>query len=130
MKYFGIILSLFLSIAAFAQQNNSDPEAQVQEIIDLQVEQYASQLKLEDWQIFYVDSILNHNFHAMKDEVQSLNDAKVSNTEAYTRIQDKWTEEIYQALQKVFNKEQWNKYLKSGAAKEKKSRDKRMSKIQ
>ena len=37
-------------------------------------------------------------------------------------------EQIYQAMHKVFNEEQWEKYLKSGAARDKKARDKRAAK--
>ena len=37
-------------------------------------------------------------------------------------------EQMYQALRKVFDDKQWTKYLKSGAARDKKMRDKRMKK--
>ena len=69
-----------------------------------------------------------HDFDAMRLELKGLRDAKVSNSDAYVRAQDKWSEQIYNSLQKVFNEEQWAKYLKSGAARDKKSRDKRAAK--
>ncbi len=130
MKYFGIIISLFLSSAvAFAQQEQQSEEQQIQESIDILIEQYEDLLDLEYWQVFYVDSILNHNYNAMSVELKALNEAKVNNRDAYYIVQDKWMEEIYNAFGKVFNEEQWTKYLKSGARKEKKSRDKRAEKL-
>ena len=85
-------------------------------------------LDLEVWQSFYVDSILTHDYMALRDELKEMRDAKMTNTDAYQRVQDKWAEQIYIAFQKVFNEEQWAKYLKSGAARDKKSRDKRAAK--
>ncbi|MBQ5639642.1 MAG: hypothetical protein IIV12_01960 [Bacteroidales bacterium] len=64
----------------------------------------------------------------MRVELAALSTAKVSNSEAYIRVQDKWMEKMYQAFMKVFDKNQWAKYEKSGAAREKKNRDKREAK--
>ena len=36
---------------------------------------------------------------------------------------------MFVSMKKVFNEEQWAKFLKSGAGKEKKARDKRAAKI-
>ena len=52
----------------------------------------------------------------------------MSNVDIYQTTQDKWAEQIYNALQKVFDEDQWAKYLKSGAARDKKARDKRAAK--
>ena len=52
----------------------------------------------------------------------------MSNADIYQVTQDKWAEQVYVSLQKVFTEEQWNKYLKSGAARDKKARDKRAAK--
>ena len=85
-------------------------------------------LDLEYWQVFYVDSIMTHDYTAMRDEMQALSESKVSNRDAYSRVEDKWSEQMYQSFKKVFTEEQWNKYLKSGAQREKKNRDKREAK--
>lgn len=128
MKIFGFIISLFLSICAFAQTNPQDEEKQFQEAINKQIEQYTDYLGLDDWQVFYLDSILNHDYNLMKAEIQSLSSAKVSNSDVYQKVQDKWEEKIYTALQKVFDEAQWKKYLKNGAQRDKKARDKRAAK--
>lgn len=127
MKISLVLLALFASVSAFAQQPTS-PEEQERKLYDAiqeQVDRYAENLGLDDWQIFYVDSILTHNVMAIQEEFSSMQKAKVANPELYYDIQDKWNEETYNSLQKILNEEQWVKYLKQGAARDKKARDKR-----
>lgn len=127
MKISLVLLALFASVSAFAQQPTS-PEEQERKLYDAiqeQVDRYAENLGLDDWQIFYVDSILTHNVMAIQEEFSSMQKAKVANPELYYDIQDKWNEETYNSLQKILDEEQWVKYLKQGAARDKKARDKR-----
>ncbi len=119
-----------LPASAQSGQKKEDKEKKMDEFIKNQVSNLENSLKLETWQTFYVDSILNHDYRAMQDELDNLSSAKVSNTDIYIRTQDKWNEQIYQALSKVMNEAQWNKYLKMGAAREKKFRDKRNSRAE
>ena len=119
-----------LPASAQSGQKKEDKEKKMYEFIKNQVSNLENSLKLETWQTFYVDSILNHDYRAMQDELDNLSSAKVSNTDIYIRTQDKWNEQIYQALSKVMNEAQWNKYLKMGAAREKKFRDKRISRAE
>ncbi|MBR5076065.1 MAG: hypothetical protein IKX28_03520 [Bacteroidales bacterium] len=132
IKFFWITALLTLPLWALAQQPQSEEEElkQMREVIDATVENYEKLLHLEDWQTFYVDSILTHDYEALRQELKEMRTAKMSNTDAYQRVQDKWAEQIYVAMQKVFDEEQWAKYLKSGAARDKKSRDKRAAKRQ
>jgi hypothetical protein len=119
-----------LMLSAQEQESTSpeDEEKKLQEYIDEQISKLESSLDLEYWQVYYVDSILNNDYKAMSMELKSLQQSKVSNSEIYSQTSDKWAEQIYTSLQKVFNEEQWKKYLKSGAAREKKARDKRAAK--
>ena len=119
-----------LPASAQSGQKKEDKEKKMDEFIQNQVSNLENSFKLETWQTFYVDSILNHDYRAMQDELDNLSSAKVSNTDIYIRTQDKWNEQIYQALSKVMNEAQWNKYLKMGAAREKKFRDKRISRAE
>lgn len=119
-----------LPASAQSGQKKEDKEKKMDEFIKNQVSNLENSLKLETWQTFYVDSILNHDYRAMQEELDNLSSAKVSNTDIYIRTQDKWNEQIYQALSKVMNEAQWNKYLKMGAAREKKFRDKRISRAE
>lgn len=131
MKFFGItFLLMLLPLCVSAQQpmTPEEQEKQFREVLDAQIEDYTELLDLEYWQVFYVDSIMTHDYTAMRKEIQELSDAKMSNSDAYSRVQDKWAEQIYQSFRKVFTEEQWNKYLKSGAQREKRNRDKREAK--
>lgn len=136
MKIFGILLLSLLTLSASAQQQGQSEqdkikeEKQLREYIDKNVEQTGINLGLEDWQLFYVDSILTHDVTAMTAEIKQLQASKVSNSAVYEQVQDKWLEAIYQAMGKVLNEDQWNKYLKQGAAREKKARDKRKAKLE
>jgi hypothetical protein len=130
IKIFGITALLLLPFLAGAQQPQGEEEQvkQMREAIDATVENYEKLLDLEDWQTFYVDSILTHDYDALRLELRGLQAAKMSNADVYQQVQDKWAEQIYVALQKVLDEKQWAKYLKSGAAREKKARDKRAEK--
>jgi hypothetical protein len=130
IKFFGITALLLLPLMAGAQQPQSEEEAakKMREAIDATIQNYERLLELEDWQTFYVDSILTHDYEALNQELRGLQAAKMSNTDVYQQVQDKWAEQVYVSMQKVLDEKQWEKYLKSGAAREKKSRDKRAEK--
>lgn len=120
------------STVSYAQQKQ-DPEEQqkkMYEAIDKEIERLESSLNLEDWQVFKVDSIYTHDYMAMTEELQELSKKKVENTDIYYSVQDKWMEQIYNAFHKVLDEEQWAKYLKSGAERAKKNRDKRAASVE
>jgi hypothetical protein len=87
-------------------------------------------LDLEDWQVFYVDSTLKHDFPAMMAEYEQLRLAKVSNTNMYQDVRDKWLDQIDATYKRIFTEEQWAAYLKQGAGKAQKARAKRREKAQ
>ena len=134
MKIFGISLAVLATLsfpcALHAQELGSETDEQLREVIEHQIETYTDLLDLEYWQVCYVDSIMTHDYTAMTAELQELSDSKVTNTEAYERVQDKWAEQMYNAYREVFNDQQWQKYLKAGAARDKKARDKREARRQ
>ena len=131
MKFFATLAILLLPVGLFAQQGGpGDPEVEkkFRESVDKQVEDLTRYLELDDAQVFWVDSILTHDFTAMREELTDLNKAKVGNADLFYAAQDKWQEKIYNAFRKILDDNQWEKYLKSGARKEKKARDKREAK--
>ena len=129
MKYFCLALALALSVPLMAQQQSpEDQEKKLRESIETMLEKYEQTLELEYWQVFYLDSIMTHDYGAMMKELESKSKAKVENSDIYIQVQDKWNEQMYNSFRKVLNEEQWNKYLKQGAARDKKSRDKRQKK--
>ena len=128
--FLAAIVSL-ISMMPLAAQNQMSPEEKekkLSEFIQKEVDKFETSLKLEDWQVFYADSILNHDYRAMQDELDELMEKKVSNADIFAQTSDKWSEKIYDAMHKILYEEQWTKYLKMGAAREKKARDKRKAK--
>ena len=87
-------------------------------------------LNLEDWQVFYVDSTLKHDLPAWMDESNKLQASKVTNSSLYMAVSDKWMDQIDATYKKIFSEEQWATYLKTGAAKTIKAREKRKAKSQ
>lgn len=126
---------LFAGLSAgLAAQTQSADEAKAEkefyESVQKETDRLTRLLDLDDAQAFFVDSILVHDYKAMQAEVKDLSDRKVSNVNMYYDVQDKWQESIYEAYHKVFDEDQWAKYLKNGAARDKKARDKRRAKAQ
>lgn len=127
--------SILASAAILASGNWTVSSAQSQqeppdmvEIAENEADRLQRLLNLEDWQVFYVDSTLKHDFPAMQDELMELQASKVSNASIYINVQDKWMEQIDSTYKQIFTQEQWNTYLKSGAAKQQKAREKRKQK--
>ena len=125
----GAALSVFAASAQGQQpQTPEQREKQLLEYIDKEVQRLSSQLDLEYWQEFYVDSTLTHDYKAMTEEMERLSSAKVENTDLYIAVQDKWAEQIDASYKSFFTEEQWNKYWKTGAKKAQQARDKRKNK--
>lgn len=116
----------FLSLLGFSVAHGQEQkEVDVYQQAEEQADRLQRLLDLEDWQVFYVDSTLKHDIPAMRAEIQELSAAKVSNTSMYLTIQDRWMEKIDSTYKTIFTEEQWKEYLKSGAAKYQKQRQKR-----
>jgi hypothetical protein len=125
----GAALSVFAASAQSQQpQTPEQREKQLLEFIDKEVQRLSSQLDLEYWQEFYVDSTLTHDYKAMTAELERLSSAKVENTDLYIAVHDKWAEHIDASYKSFFTEEQWNKYWKTGAKKAQQARDKRKNK--
>ena len=122
-----VFMLLCLAWDASAQQ----PETpDIYEQAETEADRLQRVLDLEDWQVFYVDSTLKHDYPAMVAEYDKLRSAKVGNTSMYQAVQDKWMEQIDATYKKIFTETQWAAYLKSGAAKAQKARAKRRAKAQ
>ena len=121
-------LSVFFCISLSAQQQEKQPD--IFEQAEMEADRLQRVLDLEDWQTFYVDSTLKHDFAGMMAEYEELKNAKVANTSMYQAVQDKWLDQIDATYRRIFNDEQWAAYLKQGAGKAQKAREKRRLKAQ
>ena len=130
------LLLLFICLAtALAFMSQSEASAQtpmkqpdVYEKAELEADRLQQLLDLEDWQVFYVDSTLKHDYPALMAEYDQLSASKVNNQAMYQMTYDKWMEQIDKTYKKIFTEEQWAAYLKSGALRAQKARDKRKAK--
>lgn len=130
MKYlYALILAfglVFSSTELFAQQQ--EPPDFV-ELAANEAERLQTVLDLEDWQSFYIDSTLQHNYVKMDEEIKALSSSKVANASLYYSVQDKWMERTDSMYRTIFTEEQWEKYLKNGAARQIKAREKRKASL-
>ena len=124
----GILVFLFLlPLNARAQQQDGQNEPDPEEMAEKEAERLGEVLKLEYWQVFYVDSTLRHNNTAMLREMKELQRAKVENVDLYYAVQDKWQEATEKAYRKFFTDGQWDAYLKQGGARIIKDRERRQA---
>ena len=127
IRVLAAFVMMFMGFSAYAQQQE---QPDIFEEAEIEAAKLQRLLGLEDWQTFYVDSILKHDYSAMLAEYEQYQKAKVSNSSIYIAVQDKWRDKMDAAFRKVFNDEQWAKYLKNGAAKAQKGREKRKAKAE
>lgn len=123
-----VVLSIIVAGTAAAQNQRKEPSPE--EIAAKEADRLAELLDLEGWQVFYVDSTLQHDFAAMTDEIKSLQKSRVENVTLYQMVQDKWWDKIDESYRRFFTDEQWEKYLKNGGAKNRKARAKRKAKLE
>jgi hypothetical protein len=126
MKLF--IVAAFLFLCSFVASAQEQKQPDIYQQAETEADRLQKLLDLEDWQVFYVDSTLKHDWPAMIAEYDDLRMKKVSNSSMYQAVQDKWMEQIDKTYEKIFNPEQWAAYLKTGAAKLQKAREKRKAK--
>ncbi len=125
-----LYMAILVMVAMFAF-SCPDAAAQTEEPLDLNVlaeeeaDKYQRLLDLEDWQVFYVDSTLKANFFQLQVDLENLHKSKVSNTALFQEARDKCWDEIDRNFKKWFTEKQWAAYLKSGAGKAQKMREKR-----
>ncbi len=131
MNFFRVFL--FSVIVLLPLEISGQDKAEVPDLFEMaesEADRLQELLDLEDWQVFYVDSTLKNDYSCMQKEMEELQKAKVSNYTMYQSVQDRWMEKIDGSYRKIFTDEQWKHYLKSGAAKQQKAREKRRLKAE
>ena len=121
-------LALLLSFASVLNAQEREKPKEIWEQAEEEADRLQNTLNLEDWQVFYVDSTLKHDYAALMAEAEKLQASKVSNSSMYIDVQDKWMETIEASYRRIFTDEQWAAYLKTGSGKAQKARAKRRAK--
>ena len=128
MKLF--IVAAFLFLGSFVASAQEQKQPDIYQQAETEADRLQKLLDLEDWQVFYVDSTLKHDWPAMIAEYDDLRMKKVTNTSMYQAVQDKWMDQIDATYKRIFTEKQWAAYLKAGAGKLMKAREKRKAKAQ
>ena len=127
-RLFTILLlaaALLLSAPAARAQEPQQPD--IDQIIANQVDNLTRNFKLDEVQVFFIDSILQYNYRAMNEAFEEARKTGASNSETYQAISDEWMQSTDEAFERFFTEDQWKKYMKSSYGKEKQRREKRMS---
>ena len=129
MKFMQLaVAAVLFFLAGFNAAAQQDKPVDLQLRAEEEADRLQKLLDLEDWQVFYVDSTLKHDFPAWVEESNKLQASKVTNSAMYIAVSDKWMDQIDATYKKIFTPEQWAAYLKSGAGKAVKAREKRKEK--
>lgn len=126
-----LLAMLLIAAPAFAQEMTEEEkksEKELREFVDKELEKLTSQLKLEYWQEFLVDSIMTHDYTAITREFDKYKKEKIGNTDEYYKVQDKWNDQMYYAIERILDDKQKVLFQKTAIAKAKKQRDKKKAK--
>lgn len=114
MKY---VLSCIIAIAAFCccntlyaqeQEEQKTPE----EMAIIEADKLEKELLLSGSQLFYVDSILRHNFVGLGDDMAALRARGSQDMESYKTTREKWIQKTIDAFKGILDEQQYIKYLK------------------
>ena len=118
-----IVAAMTASFNAAAQQSMPDP----MELAAKMADQLEKDLDLDVVQVFKVDTLFQHAYTEYYADVEKLSKAGVPvGSSQYQRNSDIWGRYIDIQLQQILSEEQWAKYLKTDAGRNKKKRDKRL----
>jgi len=122
-KILFVAILIALSTSVYAQ-NQQQEQKTPEEIAIEQALNLKRDLKLSDYQLFYVDSILQANFTGQHQEFEKMRASGLQNQKSYEDVFNKWKAKTEDAFEKVLDKTQFEKFLKiSGVTtKERKNR--------
>lgn len=108
LTFFVIILS-FTALSA-QQEQQEKPKSPV-EIAEAQADKLQLELKLNNKQLFQVDSVLQSNLTGVSAEFEKLKRGGVSSNDAYINVRDSWQLKTEEAFKMILTEEQYKKYL-------------------
>ena len=129
-----VVFAALCIIPAKAQQQEEltpeQRERKLYEFVDKEVERLTGLLKLDEGQQYYVTISLTECMQNMQSEMEALSKSGVQNSDLYIMVQDKWMEKLDNDYESFFTPEQWKKYLRSGADRARRAREKRRAKAE
>ena len=100
-----------LTTSMYAQNMQQAPKTP-QEVAMEQALKLQRDLKLSDYQLFYVDSILQTNFVGQQQEFEKMRVSGLQNPKSYEDVFNRWKTLTEDALEKILDRQQFEKFLK------------------
>ena len=119
---------LFLSAAISAQEQQQEKPKTPVEIAQEQSDKLQIELKLNNKQLFQVDSVLQANLTGVNDEFEKMKKGGRLTNEAYIQVRDDWQLKTEDAFKKILTEEQFKKYMIYIGKMDKKGRMKKIPK--
>jgi hypothetical protein len=106
----------FLTAAALLccnMANAQDPmEKSPEEMAIEQANRLENELNLNSTQLFYLDSILRHNYTELYAEIENARARGSQDQQTYKTLTEKWMQKTFDALKGVLDEQQYIRYLK------------------
>ena len=113
MKHTIFCLLTMAALLAFNTANAQDQQQENPEEIAIKMaNRLETDLKLNSTQLFYVDSILRHNYTEMFADIDEARSRGSQDQQTYKTISDKWMQKTYDAMKAVLDEQQYIRYLK------------------
>ncbi len=133
MRYSKFLLTITLTLLCgylLCAQNPQGEQGPTDfiEVAAKEADNLMREFDLDFRQVFLIDSLLQDMMPKMNEEMTAIQRSGVTNREIFMITYDKWLDAIDKEYEKIFNEDQWKRYLKSARGREKRKRDKRMAK--
>ena len=114
MKQF--VIYMFALVAMLCSQQlmaqNQQEQKSPEELAIEEANRLETTLLLDGAQLFYIDSILRHNYMCLSDDMQALQERGSQDMNSYTTTREKWIQKTIDAFKLVLDEQQYIKYLK------------------
>jgi hypothetical protein len=94
-----------------AQDQQQEKQKTPVEIASEQADKLQEQLKLNNKQLFQVDSVLQNNITGVTADFEKLKKGGRMSSEAYIQVRDSWQLKTEEAFKKILTEEQFKKYM-------------------
>ena len=113
MKYLFTCIFALAALLCSTQLSAQQPEQKSPEEMAIdEANKLETQLMLDGAQLFYVDSILRHNFIGLSDEMEALRARGSQDIGTYNTVREKWIQKTMDAFKAILSEQQYIKYLK------------------
>ena len=106
----------FLTIAAMLLVNSANAQDQQQKSPEEMAIEVANkmegELKLNSTQMFYMDSILRHNYTELYADIENARARGSQDQQTYKALSEKWMQKTFDALKGVLDEQQYIRFLK------------------